>query len=102
MACNNCKNCPNMIIASSITTSGGITTITIAAGTTFKNKVCYCIGLFSTIPAGTNGTQINITDGSTTWTIMNRVANYWRPCCGLCNGTLKVKFFNDPAHFLKV
>lgn len=102
MACNNCKNCPNMIIASSVTTSGGITTITIPSGTTFRNRICYCIGIFTTIPSGTNGTQVNITDGTTTWTIYNKIANYWRPCCGLCNGTLKVKFFNDPVHFLKV
>ena len=102
MACN-CRTCPNLVAVSSVTTSGGVTTITVPSSTTFTDGNCYCLGLFLTIPAGTNGTQINITDGTTTWTVMNRVANYWRPCCALRSRTLlKVRFFNDPAHFLKV
>jgi hypothetical protein len=102
MACNcKCNNCCNIITVSSITTSGGVTTITVPAGTTFENSNSYCFGLFLTIPAGTNGTQINITDGTTTYTIFNRLANYWRPKCGLRSRTiLKLKFFNDPNHFL--
>lgn len=103
MACNCCRTCPNLIPVSSVTTSGGITTVTIPAGRTLTDGSCYCLGLFTTIPAGTNGTQINVTDGTTTWTIFNRVADYWRPCCALRSRTLlKVRFFNDPAHLLKV
>ena len=103
MNCNNCKNCSNLIIPTSITTSGGITTITIPTGTTFRSGVCYCLGLCQNIPAGTNGTQINVTNGTTTWSVFNRLANYWRPCCSLVQGsTLKLKYLNDPVHFLKV
>lgn len=105
MACNccSCSNCPNLIPVSSVTSSGGVTTITVPAGTIFENGNCYCLGLFTTIPAGTNGTQVNVTDGTNTYTIFNRVANYWRPCCGLRSRTmLKVKFLNDPVHLLKV
>ena len=102
MACN-CRNCPNLITVSSITTTSGVTTITVPSETTFTDGKCYCLGLFFTIPAGTNGTQVNITNGTTTWVIFNRLANYWRPCCALKSRTLlKVKFLNDPAHFLKV
>ena len=103
MACNCCKACPRLIPVSSVTTSGGITTITVPAGTVFTNGNCYCLGLFQTIPAGTNGTQINVTDGTNTYTIFNRNADYWRPCCALRSRTmLRVRFFNDPAHLLKI
>jgi len=102
MACN-CAICPNIIPVSSVTSSGGITTLTIPSGTTFQNGSCYCLGLFTTIPSATNGTQVNITDGTNTYTIYNRLANYWRPCCGLrSRSLLKVRFFNDPNHFLKI
>jgi hypothetical protein len=102
MACD-CRKCPNLITVSSVTSSGGVTTITVPTGTSFIDGNCYCLGLFTTIPSGTNGSQINITDGTTTWTVFNRVANYWRPCCALKSRTLlKLKFFNDPSHFLKV
>lgn len=102
MACD-CSICPNIIPASSVAVADGVTTITIPAGTTLQNGTNYCIGLFTTIPAGTNGSQVNVTDGTNTYTIFNKVANYWRPCCGLRSRTmLKVRFLNDPAHLLKI
>lgn len=98
-----CSICANIIPASNVDITDGVTTITIPSGTTFQNGNYYGIGIFSTVPAGTNGSQINVTDGTNTYTIFNRNANYWRPCCGLRSRTvLKVRFFNDPAHFLKV
>lgn len=100
MSCS-CDFCKNIIAVSSVTTSGGITTVTVPAGTIFEDCTSYCLGLFLTIPAGTNGTQINITDGTTTYTVFNKVANYWRPKCGLrSRSVLKVKFLDDPAHFI--
>lgn len=103
MACNCCSICQNIIPASSVAVADGITTITVPAGTTLENGNRYCIGLFTTVPAGTNGTQVNVTDGTNTYTLYNRVANYWRPCCALrSRSLLKVRFFNDPNHFLKV
>lgn len=103
MACNCCSICQNIVPASSVTSSGGITTITVPAGTVFQNGNTYCIGIFTTVPVGTNGSQVNVTDGTSTYTIYNKVVNYWRPCCGLRSRTLlKVRFFNDPAHLLKV
>lgn len=102
MACN-CKTCPNLIPVTSVTTSGGITTITVPASTVLNDGNCYCLGLYTSIPAGTNGTQVNVTDGTNTYTIFNRNADYWRPCCALRSRTLlKVRFFNDPAHLLKI
>ena len=102
MSCN-CRTCSNLVTVSSVTTSGGITTITVPAGTSFVNGNCYCLGLFLNIPAGTNGTQVNITDGTTTWIVYNRLANYWRPCCALRSRTmLRLRFLDDPVHFLKI
>ena len=102
MSCN-CTICANVIPASAVAVADGITTITIPAGTTLQSGNCYGIGLFTTIPAGTNGNQINVTDGTNTYIIFNRIANYWRPCCGLRSRTvLKIRFFNDPNHMLKV
>lgn len=98
-----CTICQNIIPASNVDVTDGITTITIPSGITLQNGNCYGIGLFTTIPAGTNGSQVNVTDGTNTYTIFNRVANNWRPCCGLRSRTvLKVKFFNDPSHLLKI
>lgn len=102
MACN-CNDCPNLISVSSVTTSGGVTTITVPATATFTGGNRYCLGLFLTVPAGTNGTQVNVTNGTDTWTIYNRIANYWRPCCALRGRTLlKVKYLDDPSHLLKI
>lgn len=102
MACN-CSICSNIIPASNVDVTDGVTTITIPATTSFQNGNIYCIGLFTTIPAGTNGSQVNVTNGTNTLTIFNRNANYWRPYCGLRSRTmLKVRFLNDPAHLLKV
>lgn len=91
------------INVTSITSSGGITTINVPETTIFENDVNYCLFIFTTIPSGTNGTQINITNGTNTYTVYNKLANYWRPCCGLNNRKyLTVRFLNDPNHFLKI
>ena len=102
MGCN-CCGCPNLIAATGITASTGVTVITLPEGTTFSNGQCYCIGLFLDVPAGTNGNQINISVGGTTYTVFNKVANLWRPKCALRGrSVLRLRFFNDPNHFLKV
>ena len=102
MACNCCKCC-NLVTVSSIAVAGGITTLTIPADTVLKDGENICLGLFLTIPVGTNGTAVNVTNGTTTWTIYNKIANWWRPCCGLKSRTiLKLKYYDDPAHLLKM
>jgi hypothetical protein len=93
--------CNNVINVTSITSSGGITTVTIPVGTTFTACKSYTLAINVVVPAGTNGTQINVTDGTTTYTIFNRCANYWRPCYGLrTRSCLRLKYLNDPAHFI--
>ena len=102
MSCN-CGACPNLISATSVTAANGVTVITVPAGTSFVSGQCYCIGLFLTVPAGTNGNQVNVTNGTDTYTVFNRVANLWRPRCALrSRSLLKLRFFDDPAHFLKI
>lgn len=100
MACNCCKCC-KLVSVSSIAVVGGITTLTIPAEIVPTDGENICLGLFLNIPAGTNGTAVNVTNGTTTWTIYNKIANWWRPCCGLKSRTiLKLKYYNDPAHFI--
>lgn len=102
MSCN-CNNCNNIVTATNITATNGVTVITVPTGTTFVNGQCYCIGLFIDIPTGTNGNQINITNGTDTYTVYNRIANLWRPKFALRNRCLlRLKFFDDPVHFLKI
>lgn len=100
MACNCCECC-NIISVTSVTSSGGITTINVPTDTTFDDGKSYCLGLFITIPTGTIGSAVNVTNGTNTYTIYNKLANYWRPCNGLKSRTvLKLRFFNDPSHFV--
>ena len=60
MACN-CSICCNIIPISNVDVTDGVTTLTIPSGTTFQNGNTYCLGLFTTIPSGTNGSQVNVT-----------------------------------------
>lgn len=100
MACATC--CRRQAIgAVSVTTTGGVTTITLPADVSFVNGVSYPIALFLPIPAGTNGTQVNVTNGTATYVVMNRLANYWRPCRALQRGSvLRLRYLDDPGHLI--
>lgn len=85
----------------SVTTSGGVTTITLPSDVSFVNGAHYLIGLFVNVPAGTNGTQINVTNGTVTYTVMNRMANYFRPSRAFQRGfTFRLRYLDDPSHFI--
>lgn len=99
MACSNCMR--QIIGAVSITTSGGVTTITLPADVSFVNGSAYPVGIFVPVPSGTNGTQINVTNGTVTYVVMNRLANHWRPCRALQRGTiLRLRYLDDPGHLI--
>lgn len=90
-----------MASALSVTTSGGVTTITVPSDIAFLDGVRYGICLLVDVPVGTNGTQVNVTNGSVTYSVMNRFANYWRPKEALKKGmVLSLAYLADPAHFL--
>lgn len=99
MCDTNCNNCRCLIKATSITTTGGVTTITIP-DTDFSTCGFYCIGLFTAIPVGTDCTRVVITSGEATYPIECCDGNYWRPCEIKCRSILKLKFFDDPNHFI--
>lgn len=102
MACN-CQKCPNLITVSSIAVSGGVTTLTVPSTFTPVDGKTYCFALFTTVPASANGNQISVTNGSSTWSIYNKLTNYWRPCCAIKErNIIKTKFYDDPVHFMKV
>lgn len=99
MACNFCRK--QIIGAVSVTTSGGVTTITLPADVSFVNGSIFPVGLFVPIPVGTNGTQVNVTNGTSTYIVMNRLANYWRPCRALQRGSvLRLRYLDDPGHLI--
>jgi len=102
--CNcECCKCGKALLVTNAAIADGITTLTIDSTENLQNKNKYCLLLIGvTIPAGTSGTQINVTDGTNTMTVYNRLANYWRPCRALQQGDrIKAVYLNDPSHLLK-
>lgn len=85
--------------ASTVAVAGGITTITIPASPTINPGDVFEILLASTIPDGTDGTQISITNGTVTGNLMNGNGNYFRPLPLTSRTVFLVQYLADPAHF---
>ena len=90
---------PQFIRATSLAVAGGVTTITIPASVEIVPGTVYNIILSAPIPSGTDGTQISVTNGTVTGTVMKRNGNYARAYPLTSRSVLNVQFFNDPAHF---
>ena len=96
----NCKcNYPQRYRAETITVATGTTTITLPATAEIEAGNVYDILLATVIPAGTDGTNISITNGTQTGAVMRRNGNYYRPIPLTSRTILRVQFFDDPAHF---
>ena len=93
-----CCNFP-MIKASLVAVATGTTTITIPATVTPTAGAIYNVILSTPIPAGTDGTQIVITNGTVSGTVMNCIGNYYRAYPLTSRSVLRVQFFDAPAHF---
>ena len=61
---------PKRYRASSVVSADGVTTITLPATAEITAGGLYDIGLFTAIPAGTDGTQVIITNGTVTGNVM--------------------------------
>lgn len=96
---NNCRCCERFIKATTIAVANGITTITIPE-TVFSVCGYWCIGLTVAIPAGTDCTRVQITDGTNTYNVETMDGNYFRPCELKCRTVLKLRYYDDPAHFV--
>ena len=100
MACN--FNCPIRVRATTVAVAAGAVTVTVPASTEFVAGQVYDIGLFTNIPDGTDGATIQVTNGTTTAYVMNCVGDYLRPRPLNSRQILRVAYFDDPSHFLRV
>ena len=92
-------NYPPLIRASGIAVATGVTTITVPSTVEIVPGGVYNILLATPIPEGTDGTQISVTNGTVTGTVMKSNGNYARANPLTSRSVLLVQFFDDPAHF---
>lgn len=97
MACNCCF--PVLVRASEIAVAEGATTITLPSTVDIKPGEVMDIGLFTAIPAGTDGTTLSITNGTVTGFVMAPNGNYFRPLPLTSRTILRVQWLDDPSHF---
>ena len=92
-------NCIPRIRATAITSEAGATTITIPATPEIIPGQIYDIGLFTAIPADTDGSTLTITNGTETGFVLNAIGNYFRPLPLRSRTILRVMYLDDPAHW---
>lgn len=97
MAC--CCNFPRLFRATTVEVADGVTTITIPSSPEINAGDVIDVGLFATIPIGTDGTELTITNGTVTGNVMACNGNYFRPLPLTSRTILRVQYFGDPAHF---
>lgn len=92
---------PNIaqIRASSIAVAAGVATITIPATATISSGDIVDIQLFTSVPDGTDGAQLVITNGTLTASVMNGNGNYLRFYPLTSRTVLRVQYLSDPSHF---
>lgn len=95
----NCKCNLPLVKTSSIAISEGTTTITVPSTQQFSAGGVYNILLSTTIPSGTDGTILSVTNGTVSGNIMKRNGNYFRPLPLRSRTVLTVQYFDDPSHF---
>ena len=100
MAC--CCNYPVRLRATDVALATGNVTITVPATTEFVAGQVYEIGLFTNIPDGTDGATLQVTNGTVTAYVLNGLGDYLRPRPLTSRQILKVAYFDDPSHFLRV
>lgn len=87
------------IVPESITVADGVVTITLPATFDPISGGLYNIPLRASIPEGTNGAVINITNGTVTGALLNAVGSNVRLGPLNAQWVLRVQFFADPDHF---
>ena len=85
--------------AESVEVATGTTTITLPATATIENGQIIDILLATAIPDGTDGTQVEITNGTVTGNLMNGNGNYLRPFPITSRTIIRCQYLNDPSHF---
>jgi hypothetical protein len=92
---------PNIaqIRASSVAVADGVATITIPATATINSGDIVDILLATSIPEGTDGAELVITNGTITASVMNGNGNYLRFYPLTSRTVLQVQYLTDPNHF---
>lgn len=96
--CNCNPNIP-VIRATSVEVADGVVTITIPATPTIETGEVIDVLLATSIPDGTDGAELVITNGTITTPVMNGNGNYLRFYPLTSRTVLRVQFLNDPVHF---
>ncbi|MBO7123179.1 MAG: hypothetical protein J6V90_07875 [Treponema sp.] len=91
--------CIPRIRATAVAVAAGVTTVTLPATPTIEPGEIVDILLATAIPDGTDGTQITITNGTVTGSLMNGNGNYLRPYPLNSRIVIRAQFLSDPAHF---
>ena len=96
-----CECNPNFpeIRASSVAVAEGVTTITLPATATINAGDIVDILLATSIPDGTDGTQISITNGTVTGNLLNGNGNYLRPYPITSRTIIRCQYLGDPSHW---
>ena len=98
MACN-CKPYIPRIRATTVAVATGTTTITLPASPEITAGDVIDVLLATAIPTGTDGTQIEITNGTVTGDLLNGNGNYLRLYPLTSRTVFRVQYLGDPAHF---
>lgn len=92
---------PNIaqIRATSVAIADGVATITVPTTSVINSGDIVDIQLFTSIPDGTDGARLVITNGTITASIMNGNGNYLRFYPLTSRTILRVQYLSDPSHF---
>lgn len=85
--------------ATSVAVTAGVATITIPASSDINNGDIVDVLLATSIPDGTDGAQLVITNGTLTASVMNGNGNYLRFYPLTSRTVLRVQYLSDPSHF---
>lgn len=96
--CNCNPNIPRYT-ASSVVQADGVATITIPATPTIEDGEVLDVLLSTSVPDGTDGAELVITNGTVTASVMNGNGNYLRFYPLTSRTILRVQFLDDPLHF---
>ena len=92
---------PNIaqIRASEVVLADGVVTITIPTTATINSGDIVDILLATSIPDGTDGAELVITNGTITASVMNGNGNYLRFYPLTSRTVLQVQYLDDPSHW---
>ena len=85
--------------ADSVAVAAGVTTITLPATAEINSGEIIDVLLATSIPDGTDGTQITITNGTVSGELMNGNGNYLRPYPLTSRTVIRCQYLDDPSHF---